>query len=131
MAISPHTRRITEARRVANAAIQGATAARAGEQAATGGDAVREAPRESVGKVRATWIGFRAARKFEKGKVAMEYTKPISTPMVQSKTTRDVATGAAVAGGTAYGVVAAARALLGDANIPWDPSADEIGRAHV
>lgn len=53
-----------------------------------------------------------------------EYTKPISTPMLESKTTRDVATGAAVAGGTAYGIVAAARALLGDASMPWGPEAD-------
>ena len=44
MALSPHTRRISEARRVADAAISRATAARAGEPAAPGADAVRTSP---------------------------------------------------------------------------------------
>jgi hypothetical protein len=53
--------------------------------------------------------------------------KPVSKPVAKSRTTQDVATGAAVAGtaggGTAYGVIKAVRAVKPDA-LPWTEDMD-------
>lgn len=76
-------------------------------------------------KIKAAVKGFRAKRKFEKGKIIMPGNpKPLIQDLKDSKTTRDVAAGAVISGGTAYGLLVALRALVGNDSMPWSAETD-------